>query len=101
MGPKEVKLPDGVTCVGALYRGGFVDQRGAFTAIYVFVYEGPVTDSPDGSGAKTQQWENFYAFTFGNAVKLWASLNPDFFTGTVVEKEVKHYLEKNGNPQPS
>ena len=32
--------------------------------------------------------EDFQAFTFGNAVKLWARLNPDFFTGTVVESQV-------------
>ena len=33
--------------------------------------------------------EDFHAFTFGNAVKLWASLNPDFFKGTVVESQVR------------
>ena len=68
-------------------------------------------DVPDMTKVLDEAWElveekgmseeDFYAFTFGNAVKLWASLNPDFFTGTVVEKEVKHYLEKNGTTQPS
>jgi hypothetical protein len=33
--------------------------------------------------------EDFHAFTFGNAVKLWASLNPDFFKDTVVESQVR------------
>jgi len=66
-------------------------------------------DVPDMTEVLEEAWElveekgmseeDFYAFTFGNAVKLWASLNPDFFTGTVVEKEVKHYLENNGNTQ--
>jgi hypothetical protein len=66
-------------------------------------------DVPDMTEVLEEAWElveekgmseeDFYAFTFGNAVKLWASLNPDFFTGTVVEKEVKQYLDKNGNTQ--
>jgi hypothetical protein len=37
--------------------------------------------------------QDFYAFTFGNAVKLWASLNPDFFRGTVVENAVTRFIE--------
>jgi len=31
--------------------------------------------------------EDFYAFTFGNAVDFWTANNADFFKGTVVEKE--------------
>jgi len=66
-------------------------------------------DVPDMTEVLEEAWElvedkgmseeDFYAFTFGNAVKLWASLNPDFFTGTAVEKEVKQYLEQNGKVQ--
>ena len=33
--------------------------------------------------------EDFHAFSFGNAVELWSSLNPDFFAGTVVETQVQ------------
>lgn len=31
--------------------------------------------------------EDFYAFTFSNAVDFWSANNPDFFKGTVLEKE--------------
>jgi len=37
--------------------------------------------------------EDFHAFSFGNAVRLWASLNPDFFKGTVVEKQARQFIE--------
>jgi hypothetical protein len=67
-------------------------------------------DVPDMTEVLEEAWElveekgmseeDFYAFTFSNAVKLWASLNPDFFTGTAVESEVKRYLTKNGDAQP-
>jgi hypothetical protein len=40
--------------------------------------------------------EDFQAFTFGNAVKLWASLNPDFFKGTVVESQVRKLQAQMG-----
>jgi len=59
-------------------------------------------DVPDMTEVLEEAWElveekrmseeDFRLFTFGNAVKLWTGLNPDFFTGTVVEKEVKQYL---------
>ena len=39
--------------------------------------------------------EDFYSFTFGNAADLWTATNPDFFKGTVVEKEVAAHLAKN------
>jgi len=32
--------------------------------------------------------DNFREFVFTNAVRLHTSLNPDFFTGTVVEEAV-------------
>ena len=37
--------------------------------------------------------EQFRLFTFENAVRFYASLNPDFFTGTRVESEAKAILE--------
>jgi hypothetical protein len=40
--------------------------------------------------------EDCQAFTFGNAVKLWASLNPDFFKGTVVESQVRKLQAQMG-----
>ncbi|HKN10202.1 MAG TPA: amidohydrolase [Pseudomonadota bacterium] len=36
--------------------------------------------------------EDFRAFTFTNPLKLWASLNPDFFKGTAIEAEVAREL---------
>jgi hypothetical protein len=39
--------------------------------------------------------EDFYAFTFGNAVRLWTSLNPDFFKGTMVEGAAKRFIDDN------
>ena len=41
--------------------------------------------------------EDFQAFTFGNAIKLWASLNPDFFKGTVVESQVRKLQTQTGS----
>ncbi len=56
-------------------------------------------DVPDMTEVLEEAWElveekgrseeDFQAFTCGNAGKLWASLNPDFFTGTVVESQVR------------
>jgi hypothetical protein len=52
-------------------------------------------DVPDFAQVLCESWElvedghldadDFRAFTFGNAVALWAGTNPDFFAGTVVE----------------
>ena len=36
--------------------------------------------------------EDFKDFVFVNPVKLVTSMNPDFFRGTVVEKEVEKLL---------
>jgi hypothetical protein len=59
-------------------------------------------DVPDMTQVLEEAWElvedkgmseeDFHAFTFGNAVHLWASLNPDFFKGTAVEKPVQRLL---------
>ena len=56
-------------------------------------------DVPDMTQVLVEAWElveekgmserDFRAFSFTNAVRLWASGNPDFFTGTAVEGAVK------------
>ena len=38
--------------------------------------------------------EDFRAFTFVNPAKFWASSNPEFFDGTVVEREVAAVLDR-------
>jgi predicted TIM-barrel fold metal-dependent hydrolase len=62
-------------------------------------------DVPDMTEVLEEAWElvedkglseeDFHAFSFGNAVRLWASLNREFFKGTVVEREARQYLDKN------
>jgi predicted TIM-barrel fold metal-dependent hydrolase len=62
-------------------------------------------DVPDMTEVLEEAWElveekglseeDFHAFSFGNGVKLWASLNPDFFKGTVVEREARQFLDQN------
>ena len=39
---------------------------------------------------------DFRDFSFGNAVRLWSSQNPDFFAGTVVEDEARAERERLG-----
>ncbi|MDX1484016.1 MAG: amidohydrolase family protein [Alphaproteobacteria bacterium] len=36
--------------------------------------------------------DDFHAFTFANAAELHASMNPDFFKGTVIEKDVEKLM---------
>jgi hypothetical protein len=62
-------------------------------------------DVPDMTEVLEEAWElvdergmseeDFYAFTFGNAVRLWTSLNPDFFKGTMVEGAAKRFIDDN------
>jgi predicted TIM-barrel fold metal-dependent hydrolase len=59
-------------------------------------------DVPDMTEVLEEAWElvekhgmseeDFDAFTFGNAVRLWTALNPGFFNGTAVEGGVKRFL---------
>ena len=35
---------------------------------------------------------DFRDFVFGNPARLWATMNPEFFKGTVVEDAVKQLL---------
>jgi hypothetical protein len=37
---------------------------------------------------------DFRDFVFENAVRLWGQLNPDFFKGTVVEKQAAEVLAR-------
>jgi hypothetical protein len=54
------------------------------TEVLVEAYEG-VED-----GILTE--EDFRDFVFANPVRLWAGMNPHFFTGTVVESQVHKLL---------
>jgi predicted TIM-barrel fold metal-dependent hydrolase len=38
--------------------------------------------------------DDFRDFVFGNPVRLWAGANPDFFKGTVIEKQAAEYLAR-------
>jgi len=68
-------------------------------------------DVPDMTEVLEEAWElveekgmsekDFHAFSFGNPVRLWASLNPDFFKGTVVEKEARQFIESEMSSEES
>jgi predicted TIM-barrel fold metal-dependent hydrolase len=59
-------------------------------------------DVPDARHVVPEAWElvergllseaDFRAFTFGNAVSLWAGGNPTFFDGTVIEDDARREL---------
>jgi predicted TIM-barrel fold metal-dependent hydrolase len=57
------------------------------TEVLVEAYEG-VED-----GLLTE--EDFHDFVFGNPVRFWAGMNPNFFTGTAVEAHVQKLLTEN------
>ncbi len=40
--------------------------------------------------------EDFRSFAFGHAVQLYAGPNPDFFKGTIIEKEAAEELAAAG-----
>jgi predicted TIM-barrel fold metal-dependent hydrolase len=62
-------------------------------------------DVPDMTQVLKEAWEHvedhgmaeedFFAFTFGNAVDAWTATNPDFFRGTSVEKEAAEYVRQS------
>jgi hypothetical protein len=68
-------------------------------------------DVPDMTKVLEEAWElveekgmseeDFQAFSFGNAARLWATLNPDFFNGTVVEKQARQFIESEMRPEQS
>jgi hypothetical protein len=41
---------------------------------------------------------DFRDFMFGNAVRFWGEVDPDFFKGTVVEKAASEVLAQGGRP---
>jgi predicted TIM-barrel fold metal-dependent hydrolase len=43
--------------------------------------------------------EDFRDFMFTNPVRFWGEANPDFFKGTVIEKEAAALLAKNAEPR--
>jgi predicted TIM-barrel fold metal-dependent hydrolase len=56
------------------------DMREVVPEAYELVEHGLLTD------------EDFRDFTFGNAVRFWGEVNPDFFRGTTVEKAAAEAL---------
>ena len=79
--------------------GGFGGPRGGST-----VRHSVPERRPDMTEVLEEAWElvekkgmaeeDFHAFSFGNAVRLWASLNPDFFKGTTVEKPAREFARE-------
>jgi predicted TIM-barrel fold metal-dependent hydrolase len=63
-----------------------IDMREPLAEAYELVEDGVLTD------------DNFRDFVFTNAVKLWGTQNPDFFKGTVVEKEAAAVLKAPQQP---
>ena len=58
-----------------------IDFRDPLPEAYELVEDGHITG------------DNFRDFVFANAVRLWGKQNPDFFKGTVVEKEADAVLQ--------
>jgi predicted TIM-barrel fold metal-dependent hydrolase len=58
-----------------------IDMREPLPEAYELVEDGYISQ------------DNFRDFVFTNAVKLWGTQNPDFFKGTVVEKEAAAVLQ--------
>jgi len=63
-----------------------IDMREPLPEAYELVEDGVMTD------------DNFRDFVFTNAVRLWGTQNPDFFKGTVVEKEAAAVLKAAQQP---
>jgi predicted TIM-barrel fold metal-dependent hydrolase len=63
-----------------------IDMRDPLPEAYELVEDGHIT------------LDNFRDFVFTNAVKLWGTQNPDFFKGTVVEKEAAAVLNAARQP---
>jgi hypothetical protein len=62
-----------------------VDMAGVLPEAYELVDEGLMTE------------EDFRDFVFANPVRLWGRADPDFFTGTVVEKQAAEYLQADNS----
>jgi predicted TIM-barrel fold metal-dependent hydrolase len=60
------------------------------TEVLVEAYEGVE------KGIMTE--DDFRDFVFANPVRFWAGVNPNFFTGTAVESQVKKFLAESSQP---
>jgi predicted TIM-barrel fold metal-dependent hydrolase len=63
-----------------------IDMREPLAEAYELVEDGMLTE------------DNFRDFTFTNAVRLWGTQNPNFFKGTVIEKEAAAVLSEAYQP---
>ena len=63
-----------------------IDMRDPLPEAFELVEDGHITQ------------DNFRDFVFTNAVKLWGTQNPNFFKGTVVEKEAASVLNATRQP---
>jgi predicted TIM-barrel fold metal-dependent hydrolase len=63
-----------------------IDMREPLPEAYELVEDGYISQA------------NFRDFVFENAVRLWGTQNPDFFKGTVVEKEAASVLQTQRQP---
>ena len=82
----------------------FDARRNPLSARFNAIYGSDIGhfDVPDMSEVTAEAYEpvehgimtedDFRDFVFGNPIKLWTALNPDFFKGTVVESAVSRYL---------
>jgi predicted TIM-barrel fold metal-dependent hydrolase len=66
-----------------------LDMSEVLTEAYELVDEGLMAE------------EDCRDFVFGNPVRLWAGANPDFFKGTVIEKQAAEYLARENAPRQS
>ena len=83
---------------------GFNTKANPFGAQVRSVYSSDIGhwDVPDMTEVTEEAYEmvehgvitedNFCDFVFANPTSLWTGMNPDFFKGTVVEKEVEQLL---------
>lgn len=88
---------------------GFNTKANPFGAQVRSVYSSDIGhwDVPDMTEVTEEAYEmvehgvitedNFRDFVFRNPASLWTGMNPDFFKGTVVEKEVDQLLANGGH----
>ena len=65
----------------------------------VIDYRDPLPEAYELVEEKHITADNFRDFVFANAVRLWGKLNPDFFKGTIVEKEAASVLATQAGTQ--
>ena len=77
--------PAGLAAVGLAGIGGVAgDEPDVVREAYEGVEDGVLSE------------EDFRDFVFGNPVRFWAGMNPNFFKGTAVESQVQKFMAKNG-----